>query len=56
MLRRTAHRLRERVVAMETVFSTATGVHILATVSDAHLDASVGSRQALIFPGDPGHN
>ena len=29
---------------METVFSTATGVHILATVSDAHLDASVGSR------------
>ena len=44
MLRRTAHRLRERVLAMETVFPTATGAHILATVSDAHLDASVVSR------------
>ena len=44
MPRRTAHRLRERVLAMETVFPTATGVHILATVSDARLDASVVSR------------
>jgi hypothetical protein len=32
MLSRTAHRLRERVVAMETVFPTAAAVHILATL------------------------